>query len=146
MHFLRQNTVDSCYAQLRWYPLAFGVVDSECHASWIWFLRKLREAIGEDVEELVFISDRHVSIIHGVEVVFPGIPHGACFHHLKLNVQHKFKTDHCGIELYDAAYTFNKRAFEAHFQQLRRKYVEMAKYLEEVGFDRWARAFFPGKR
>ena len=39
------------------YPLAFGVVDSECHASWIWFLRKLREVIGEDVEELAFISE-----------------------------------------------------------------------------------------
>lgn len=128
------------------YPLAFGVVDSECHASWIWFLRRLREAIGEDVPNLAFISDRHVSIIHGVEVVFPGIPHGACYHHLQLNVQHKFKTDHCRFELYDAAYAFSKTAFEANFRQLRRKDVEMAKYLEEVGVDRWARAFFPGKR
>ena len=128
------------------YILACGVVDNECHASWIWFLRKLREVINEDVPDLTFISNRHVSIIHGVEEVFPGIPHGTCFHHLKLNVQHKFKTDHCGIELYDATYAFNKRAFEAHFRQLMRKDVEIAKYLEEVGFDRWARAFFPGKR
>jgi hypothetical protein len=127
------------------YPLAFGVVDSECHASWIWFLRRLREAIGEDVPNLAFKSDRHVSIIHVVEVVFPGIPHGACYHHLQLNVQHKFKTDHCRFELYDAAYAFSKTAFEANFRQLRRKDVEMAKYLEEVGVDRWARAFFPGK-
>ena len=109
-------------------------------------MRKLREVIGEDVEELAFISDRHVSIIHGLEVVFPGIPHGACYHHLKLNVQHKFKTDHCGIELNAAAYAFNKTTFEAHFRQLRRKDVEMAKYLKEVSFDRWEKAFFPGKR
>ena len=117
--------VHSCSAQFhansQLYPLAFGVVDGDCHASWIWFLRKLIEAIGEDVQDLTFISARHDSIIHGVEVVFHGIPH------LRLNVQHKFNTD--------------------HFWKLRRKDVEMPKYLEEVNFDRWpAKVLFPGKR
>ena len=34
--------VIALYANSQLYPLAFGVIDSECHASWIWFLRKLR--------------------------------------------------------------------------------------------------------
>ena len=112
----------------------------------IWFLRKLREVIGKDVQDLTFISDRHVSSIHVIEVVFHGIPHGACYHHSKLNVQHKFKTDHCGIELNVSVYAFNKTAFEAHFLQLRQKDVEMEKYLEEDSFDRWARVCFPRKQ
>ena len=101
------------------YPLAFGVVDYEFHASWIWFLRKLREAIGEDVPNLAFVSDRHVSIEQGLNIVYLSVPHGACYHHLKLNVQHKFKNDHCEHELYIAAYAFNERSFRAHFRQLR---------------------------
>ena len=56
-------------------------------------LRKLREAIDKDVLDLVFISDRHGHIIHDLKVVFHGIPHGACYHHLQLNVHHKFKTE-----------------------------------------------------
>ncbi|KAK1556754.1 hypothetical protein Q3G72_011463 [Acer saccharum] len=43
------------------YPIAFGVGDGEVESSWIWFLERLREAIGE-VEGMLLVSDRHVSI------------------------------------------------------------------------------------
>ncbi|XP_062119216.1 uncharacterized protein LOC133832964 [Humulus lupulus] len=39
------------------YPVAFGIVDSENHDSWKYFMSKLKEAIGE-VEDLAFVSDR----------------------------------------------------------------------------------------
>ncbi|KAM6580540.1 hypothetical protein CsatA_004314 [Cannabis sativa] len=48
--------------------IAFAIVDSENHDSWKYFLQKLKEAIGE-VENLVFVSDRHQSIEHVVEVL-----------------------------------------------------------------------------
>jgi len=59
------------------YPIAFGVIDSENHASWNWFFRKLNFIIPDD-PELVFISDRHGSIIKGVADVFPKASHGHC--------------------------------------------------------------------
>ncbi|XP_062113715.1 uncharacterized protein LOC133824757 [Humulus lupulus] len=39
------------------YPVAFGIVDSENHDSWKYFMSKLKEAIGE-VEDMAFVSDR----------------------------------------------------------------------------------------
>ncbi|XP_062088746.1 uncharacterized protein LOC133795306 [Humulus lupulus] len=39
------------------YPVAFGIVDSENHDSWKYFMSKLKEAIRE-VEDLAFVSDR----------------------------------------------------------------------------------------
>ncbi|ERM93428.1 hypothetical protein AMTR_s03969p00000420, partial [Amborella trichopoda] len=42
------------------FPIAFAIVDSENHNSWTYFMRKLKETIG-DVENLAFVSDRHQS-------------------------------------------------------------------------------------
>ncbi|XP_062099976.1 uncharacterized protein LOC133805842 [Humulus lupulus] len=57
------------------YPVAFGIVDNENHDSWKYFMSKLKEAIGE-VEDLAFVSDRHVSITHALETIFPDAYHG----------------------------------------------------------------------
>ncbi|XP_062103642.1 uncharacterized protein LOC133814733 [Humulus lupulus] len=40
------------------YSVAFGIVDSENHESWMYFISKLKEALRE-VENLAFVSDRH---------------------------------------------------------------------------------------
>ncbi|CAA7043028.1 unnamed protein product [Microthlaspi erraticum] len=39
------------------YPIVFGVIDGENHASWSWFLGKLKTVIPDD-HELVFMSDK----------------------------------------------------------------------------------------
>ncbi|XP_062075264.1 uncharacterized protein LOC133779305 [Humulus lupulus] len=51
------------------YPIAFSVVDSENNDSWLYFLLRLKEAIGE-VENLVFVSDRHTSIASALTKIF----------------------------------------------------------------------------
>ncbi|XP_060974246.1 uncharacterized protein LOC133039378 [Cannabis sativa] len=79
--------------------VAFAIVDGENHDSWKYFLRKLKEAIGP-VENLMFISDRHQSIEHAVDVVFPEACHCACFKHITMNVNHKFKTDVCNKQIW----------------------------------------------
>ncbi|XP_010436832.1 PREDICTED: uncharacterized protein LOC104720651 [Camelina sativa] len=48
------------------YIIAFGVIDKENDASWCWFLRKLKTVV-PDEPGLVFMSDRHQSIIKYVE-------------------------------------------------------------------------------
>lgn len=63
------------------YPIAFGVIDSENHASWRWFFERLKTAI-PDVPGLVFISDRHRSIIKAVLEVYPKAVHAHCIWHL----------------------------------------------------------------
>ncbi|XP_056845640.1 uncharacterized protein LOC130496938 [Raphanus sativus] len=67
------------------YPIAFGIVDSENHQSWEWFMRQLKVVVA-DGNGLAFISDRQGSIAKAVENVYPLAAHGICIHHLLNNV------------------------------------------------------------
>ena len=55
----------------QYYPLAFGVVETETKESWRWFMQLLMEDIGEE-RKYVFISDQQkvqsVFVIHIYEI------------------------------------------------------------------------------
>ncbi|XP_062099995.1 uncharacterized protein LOC133805862 [Humulus lupulus] len=128
------------------YPIAFSVVDSENNDSWLSFLLRLKEAIGE-VENLVFVSDRHTTTASALTKFFPEAHHGACIHLVSMNIHAKFKTDHCHEEFFLAAKAYRKREFLCHFEKIKFKDLAIAQYLEnQVGFEKWARSFFPGHR
>ncbi|XP_038704741.1 uncharacterized protein LOC120000684 [Tripterygium wilfordii] len=130
------------------YPVAFGVGDSENNASWEWFFEKLRVALAlEDFSELSLISDRHKSIERGVSLVFPESYHGHCMHHIKQNMKAK-KIDDAVFPIYfKAAKAYRISDFEHLMTQIRAFEGGKAyKYLEDVGFDKWSRAHFPGYR
>ncbi|XP_062089320.1 uncharacterized protein LOC133795876 [Humulus lupulus] len=64
-----------------------------------------------------------------------------------MNIRAKFKTDHCHEELFLAAKAYRKREFLRHFEKIKFKDLAIAQYLEnQVGFEKWARSFFPGHR
>ncbi|XP_062104420.1 uncharacterized protein LOC133815620 [Humulus lupulus] len=118
------------------YPIAFSVVDSENNDSWLYFLLMLKEAIGE-VENLVFVSDRHTSIASALTKKFPKAHHGACIHHVSMNIRAKFKADHFHEEFFLAVKAYRKRAFLRHFEKIKFKDLAIAKYLEnQVGFEK----------
>src|SRR6516165_1805039 len=73
------------------FPLTFGVGHSENDHSWTWFLTKLRDLCIEQISDLVFISDCHVSIERAVTSIFPEALHGLCVQHIKGNLKAKFK-------------------------------------------------------
>ncbi|XP_060963707.1 uncharacterized protein LOC133033120 [Cannabis sativa] len=125
------------------FPIAFAIVDSENHDSWKYFLQKLKEAIGE-VENLVFVSDRHQSIEHAVEVIFPEACHCACYKHISMNVTHKFKTDVCNTQIWLAAYAWSKRECDRHLQVLRQMDPPIAAYVDNIGLEKWARPYCLG--
>ena len=56
-------------------------------------MMKFKEAIG-GVENLIFVPDQHKSIAYALSMVFPKAHHGACIYHVKININHKFKTNH----------------------------------------------------
>ncbi|XP_024013062.1 uncharacterized protein LOC112087270 [Eutrema salsugineum] len=68
------------------YPLSFGVVDGENNDNWNWFFTKLKTRI-RDSSELVFVSDRNVSLINAIRDVYPQAKHGYCIYHLAQNVK-----------------------------------------------------------
>lgn len=50
------------------FPLAIGIVDGENDSAWEWFLKMLSQFIPNN-DNVVFISDRHSSIYHGISKV-----------------------------------------------------------------------------
>ncbi|KAM6586974.1 hypothetical protein CsatA_009579 [Cannabis sativa] len=127
------------------FSIAFVIVDSENHNSWTYFMRKLKETIG-DVENLAFVSDRHQSIVRALKIVFPDAHHGACYHHIIMNVNHKFKTDVFTNHIYTCTHTYSKSEFQREFENIRAMNVAVAQYLEEIGFEKWVRLYFSGVR
>ncbi|XP_060968443.1 uncharacterized protein LOC133035997 [Cannabis sativa] len=116
------------------FPIAFVIVDSENHNSGTYFTRKLKETIS-DVENLAFVLDRHQSNVHALEIMFPDAHHGACYHHIIMNVNHKFKTDVFTNHIYTCVYTYSKLEFHREFENIRAMNIAIAQYLEEIGFE-----------
>ena len=54
----------------------------------------------------MFVYDRHLSIAYALSIVFPEAHHGACVYHIKMSINHKFKTDHYDAEFDLATYAY----------------------------------------
>lgn len=67
------------------FPLAFALVDSETIDNWEWFLRNLKEVVG-DGRPITFLSDRHEGLLQGVPLVYPDGFHSFCYYHLTKNI------------------------------------------------------------
>ncbi|PWA93179.1 transposase, MuDR, MULE transposase domain protein [Artemisia annua] len=124
-------------------PIATGVCQGETGESWTLLLRKLRECIGV-VPGLAIISDRHQSIIQACNTVFHENFHGSCCRHLMMNCN--LKGDLVRYLFWKSCKAYSVEAFESKMKQLRAKRPHAVKKLEEVGFDKWSRAYCPANR
>ncbi|RVW49007.1 hypothetical protein CK203_080949 [Vitis vinifera] len=127
------------------YPLAFGIGDLENDASWEWFLQKLHDALGH-IDDLFVILDRHGSIEKAVHKVFPHARHGVCTYHVGQNLKTKFKNPAIHKLFHDAAHAYRVLEFNFIFGQLEMIDPRAARYLMDIGVDRWARSYSTGKR
>ncbi|RVW57842.1 hypothetical protein CK203_114815 [Vitis vinifera] len=127
------------------YPLAFGIGDSENDASWEWFLQKLHDALGH-IDDLFVISDRHGSIEKAVHKVFPHERHGVCTYHVGQNLKTKFKNPTIHKLFHDAAHAYRVSEFNFIFGQLEMIDPRAARYLMDIGVDRWTRSYSTRKK
>lgn len=72
------------------YPLALRLLTTK--ASWKWFIKNLKDISGEP-EDLVFISDRHVSISNATSETFLNTFHVMYTYHLLGNIKSRFKNN-----------------------------------------------------
>ncbi|KAL6551297.1 hypothetical protein OROMI_021785 [Orobanche minor] len=98
------------------FPLAFGFGAKECDESWIWFLEQCRRTFGSP-ENLLIVSDQHVSIKNALDVVYPGTPHGICTYHLQGKI--RWWGDHAIIMFQAAANAYRCRDFEDRMANLK---------------------------
>ncbi|XP_038896520.1 uncharacterized protein LOC120084770 [Benincasa hispida] len=96
------------------YPLAYAIVDNETDRAWKWFMSNLKCAI-EESPNLVFVSDRAVSIGNAIRVVFPTTFHGLCTYHLENNILSNFKDNTIVRMFKDATRAFRMSEFQAHW-------------------------------
>jgi hypothetical protein len=59
------------------YLVAIGVIDSKTNENWIWFMERLKEAIGTP-PSLTFCIDCGQEVMTGVSEVFPNAEHREC--------------------------------------------------------------------
>ncbi|GJZ79384.1 transposase, MuDR, MULE transposase domain protein [Tanacetum coccineum] len=124
-------------------PIATGVSQGETGESWTWFLRKLKECIGE-VPNLTIISDRHYAITLACNTVFPNSFHGYCCRHLMMN---------CGMqsdkykELYwKTCKAYTVQDFEKLMTDIHVVRPDAHQKLVEAGVEKWSRAKCPANR
>ncbi|KAL6549489.1 hypothetical protein OROHE_008606 [Orobanche hederae] len=125
------------------FPLAFGFGAKECDESWIWFLEQCRRTFGSP-ENLLIVSDQHVSIKNALDVVYPGTPHGICTYHLQGKI--RWWGDHAIIMFQAAANAYRCRDFEDRMDNLKGFAPGAHDKLMAADPVRWARSKCPVRR
>lgn len=147
-------TATATDAQGQLFPLAFGVVDIEDKANWIWFLQKLRDvlveydpAIVDQENVLVLLSDRAKGLLDGVPLVFPLAAHGYCLKHLEKNLKAQYKDPKLTTFLWQMAASKTPRDFEEIFKKFQDISPQAAQWLlREAEPKYWVDCYFPGRR
>ncbi|XP_057808684.1 uncharacterized protein LOC131023157 [Salvia miltiorrhiza] len=97
------------------FPLAVGLGDKENDRSWCWFFTRLRRAFGVP-NNLLFVSDQHLSIKNAIEAVFPGVHHCLCTYHLQKNLA-RYGANIIAM-FQRAANSYKREQYDLHFGQL----------------------------
>ncbi|XP_034197954.1 uncharacterized protein LOC117613457 [Prunus dulcis] len=135
------------------YPLAFGVVDSETEENWTWFLQHLAAILLPIGRVVTFFSNRNQGLLNAMGFVFPGWPHFHCYYHLKLNLISKYPKSGYGkllqhrvINLFGrCAYAVTKEEFKVAMDEL--VIVGSSKVktiIYDLSRDHYVNAFFKG--
>ncbi|XP_074350442.1 uncharacterized protein LOC141689848 [Apium graveolens] len=128
-------------------PLDFAVVDSENDLSWEWFFTKFRKGY-RGREDMLFVSDRHESIIKGASKVYLEVPNAFCIFHLLGNIKTKFKKNLKRIkeEFVSAANAYSVKKFNYHMNELEKVNKRVQLYLQEIGYEKWAKVYSTNNR
>ncbi|XP_042505561.1 uncharacterized protein LOC122082144 [Macadamia integrifolia] len=134
------------------FPVAFAIVSGENHSDWTWFLEQLNMAL-DNTGQIVFVSDRHQSIIDGVRFVFGDVHHAFCLRHLKANFKKNLRKPMSAILknvlevlLTDAAYARATLDFNNHMGDIRGISEDAYIWLMTTRPENWANCLFPGNR
>ena len=63
-----------------------------------------------------------------------------------MNINRKFKTDHCDSKFDLAAYVYRVSEFQHHFEKIKVKDPRITTYLEKIDMEKCSRTYFPGIR
>ncbi|XP_038904344.1 uncharacterized protein LOC120090698 [Benincasa hispida] len=108
------------------------------------FFGHVKEAVGA-ISELVIVSDRKASISKAISKVFPFAFHCFYIHHISLNLLKHFGKKSPLPDFFLVAKSPREITFQVHWAEII-PIRGMGQYLEEIGFEKWAREFQCGRR
>ena len=110
------------------FPVAYGVLEMESEESWVWFLKNLRNIIGQP-PGLAIHTDACKGLETAVGVVFPVVEQRECMGHLATNFTTKFRGKVYDENLWPASYTCSMRKHEHHLRVLYAENSAMREYM-----------------
>ena len=127
-------------------PIGYGICKGESTETWVCFLEKLHECIG-DVENLNFVTDRAPSISAALGIVFPNALHGLCGFHIFGNIVKNWGENETTKTLFWGLVKSYKRVdFDELWEKCCRKRPAVAAFLSDIPKEQWSRAYYPGIR
>ncbi|ERN06407.1 uncharacterized protein LOC18434601 [Amborella trichopoda] len=131
------------------FPLAFGIVDTENHENWLWFLSELRKMLGmntENMPRLTILSNREMGIVDAVEVNFPTSFHGFCLRYLSDNFRKEFRNTKLVNIFWNAAYALTTMEFDAKIVEMAEISQDTVQWMQNYPPRLWSVAYFEGAR
>ena len=123
------------------YPVAVGVFDSETNENWIWFMQRLRDAIGSPLG-LAICTDAGQAVMVGVKEVFPSAEHRECMLHLVTNFKKRYTGKVFEDHLWAAAYSWSPYIFEKNWSAMDEANPEAMDYIRKHHSKIWTRSQF----
>ncbi|XP_043700195.1 uncharacterized protein LOC122650895 [Telopea speciosissima] len=125
------------------FPVAFGVVESECKDSWIFFLQHLHDSIYTEMElPITFMTDKQKGLSQAIAQIFPYANHKYCARHLHNN----FKVNYPGALLkshfWVAVRAYNPIQFQRSMNAMKSLNKEAHDWLMKNPVSAWARHAF----
>ncbi|KAK2664855.1 hypothetical protein Ddye_003429 [Dipteronia dyeriana] len=109
------------------------------------FLDCLKGVI-DHIDDLVFISDRHASIVAGISKVFPYATHTICCWHFYENIKKRYHRKYVAAIMDKAARAYTELQYNRHMEELRNLHPNTYEYVIDAGPHKWSRAHCPNRR
>lgn len=129
------------------FPVAFTIVDSENQQNWEWFLRNLKEVVG-DKHTLTFVSDRHAGLLQSMPIIFHSAHHAFCLLHFQMNLRDRMKyvnaSHKVGLmrKLQEYAYAPTIPSYNQKIEVLKECSAVIENFLKDLHPSHWATAYF----
>ncbi|KAL5572511.1 hypothetical protein UlMin_022108 [Ulmus minor] len=126
-----------------YFPVAYAIVESECYATWMWFLELLMNDLGiENSYGITFIIDKQKGLVQAIGNLFEHAEHRHCVRHFYANFKRNYTRDLMRVKLWQAAKSSTVEDFNESLEEIRELNEGAFEWLKEKPATSWSRSHF----
>jgi len=127
-------------------PLAYGFATTETVQSWTWFLSRLKESLA-NICEVSLLTNVSQSSDRALSLVFPLSYRGYCCLDLLNKLLSRTRLpEHVKTLFWQTCKSSTMSEYQYHLSNLLHAVPHQRQWIESLGFEKWARAFYPNNR